>query len=64
MQANGATVWGIHAGKTGDADTIFTKRKVIALGWPRVGDLTDQMRAIRHAAIGDQRSELSHLDRR
>jgi restriction system protein len=34
-----ATVWGIHAGKTGDADSIFLKAQVIALGWLKVGDL-------------------------
>lgn len=33
------TVWGIHAGKTGDADTLFLKKKVIALGWDEIGDL-------------------------
>lgn len=32
------TLWGIHAGKTGDADQLFTKHNVIALGWAEVGD--------------------------
>jgi restriction system protein len=27
------TVWGIHGGRTGDADTLFLKKKRIALGW-------------------------------
>ncbi len=34
------TVWGIHAGRTGDADTLFQKKNVIALGWPSMGDLS------------------------
>jgi len=32
--------WGIHAGKTGDAETLFLKKKVIAIGWPEMGDLS------------------------
>lgn len=31
------TIWGIHAGKTGDAETTFLKKKVIALGWMEMG---------------------------
>ncbi len=34
------TVWGIHGGATGDADTLFLRDNVIALGWDRVGDLS------------------------
>lgn len=34
------TVWGIHAGKTGEADALFLMQKVIALGWSKVGDLS------------------------
>lgn len=30
------TIWGIHAGKTGDADTLFLEHNVIALGWDQV----------------------------
>jgi restriction system protein len=33
-------VWGIHAGRTGDAHTLFLKKSVVALGWPKAGDLT------------------------
>jgi restriction system protein len=33
------TLWGIHAGKTGDADNLFLKKKFIALGWAKTGDL-------------------------
>jgi restriction system protein len=33
------TIWGIHAGKTGDADNLFLKHNVIALGWHEMGDI-------------------------
>ena len=32
-------LWGIHAGKTGDADSLFKNKKVIALGWAGTPDL-------------------------
>jgi restriction system protein len=35
-----ATLWGIHAGKTGDADKLFREHECVALGWPDMGDLT------------------------
>lgn len=34
------TVWGIHAGRTGDADALFLKQKCIAIGWDAMGDLS------------------------
>lgn len=34
------TLWGLHAGRTGDADTLFLKGKFIALGWELMGDLS------------------------
>lgn len=34
------TMWGIHGGKTGDADTLFLKQNMVALGWETIGDLT------------------------
>lgn len=33
------TIWGIHAGKTGDADILFLKKNRIAVGWAKMGDL-------------------------
>ncbi len=33
------TVWGIHAGRGGEADALFLKKNVIALGWVEMGDL-------------------------
>jgi len=32
-------IWGIHAGRSGDADKLFLKDKCIALGWDKIGDL-------------------------
>lgn len=40
MSISKPTLWGIHGGKTGDADNLFLKRKHIALGWRDVGDLS------------------------
>jgi restriction system protein len=34
------TIWGIHAGKTGDADELFLKHNCIAVGWAKMGDLS------------------------
>ena len=34
------TIWGIHAGKTGEADSLFLKKDCIALGWTKMGDLS------------------------
>lgn len=34
------TIWGIHAGSEGEADELFIKSRVIAIGWHRVGKLT------------------------
>ncbi len=39
MMAKDTTLWGIHGGKSGDADILFLKKDVIALGWPKVPDL-------------------------
>jgi restriction system protein len=36
-----ATMWGIHGGRTGDADSLFLERGVIALAWDEIGDLSD-----------------------
>jgi len=41
-------LWGIHAGKTGDANTHFLKNNVIAIGWADMGDL-GQLAADREA---------------
>lgn len=41
-------LWGVHAGKTGDAHTLFLKKKVAALGWKEVKDLS-QLKANRES---------------
>jgi len=32
-------LWGIHAGRKGEAEALFEEHNVIALGWPEMGDL-------------------------
>jgi restriction system protein len=39
MSREDVVIWGIHAGRTGDADKLFLKDNCIALGWYEVGDL-------------------------
>lgn len=39
MKGQEVVLWGIHAGKTGDADRLFLKKNVIAIGWAKMGDL-------------------------
>jgi restriction system protein len=34
------TIWGIHAGRTGEARSLFLEKKVVALGWNEMGDLS------------------------
>jgi restriction system protein len=34
------TIWGIHAGKTGDAHSLFTTKNVVAIGWTEMPDLS------------------------
>jgi restriction system protein len=36
-----SVIWGIHAGATGDADSLFREQNVIAIGWDLIGDLRD-----------------------
>jgi restriction system protein len=33
-------IWGIHAGKTGDAASLFLSKNCVALGWLSIGDLS------------------------
>ena len=40
MKAHDAKIWGIHAGRTGDAESLFLKKGFIAVGWARMGDLS------------------------
>jgi restriction system protein len=34
------TIWGIHAGSEGEADSLFIKDNIIAIGWRAIGDLS------------------------
>jgi restriction system protein len=38
---NERTLWGIHGGKTGDAEALFLKKNRIALGFTGIGDLSN-----------------------
>ncbi|MCK6548447.1 restriction endonuclease [Myxococcota bacterium] len=38
--AESNNVWGIHAGRGGEAEQLFLEQKVIALGWAKVVDLS------------------------
>lgn len=40
MKSNETNLWGIHGGKTGDADTLFLKKNYVGLGWQEIGDLS------------------------
>jgi restriction system protein len=33
-------IWGMHGGKTGEADSLFLQKNYVALGWTRIGDLS------------------------
>jgi restriction system protein len=35
------TLWGIHAPKGGGADILFYEKDLIAIGWERIGDLSE-----------------------
>lgn len=37
---NDSTIWGIHAGRTGDADFLFLEQNCVAIGWDAMGDLS------------------------
>jgi len=34
------TLWGIHAGRLGEAHSLFLKKKVVAIGWHEMGDIS------------------------
>lgn len=48
MSTKDTAIWGIHAGKTGDADTLFLEKHFIAVGWMKMGDLS-KLKADREA---------------
>lgn len=40
MASSETTIWGIHAGRTVDADNLFRQKGYIALGWDELEDLS------------------------
>jgi restriction system protein len=40
MSDSAKSFWGIHAGRTGDADVLFLQHRCVALGWKEIGDLS------------------------
>jgi restriction system protein len=40
-QTADTNLWGIHAGKTGDADSLFLKKNCIAVSWTKMGNLSE-----------------------
>lgn len=42
MKYENKTLWGIHGGRTGDADSLFLKKKCIAIGWDKMPNLAEQ----------------------
>lgn len=39
MSYKESTLWGIHGGKAGAADSLFLKENCVAIGWSKMGDL-------------------------
>lgn len=44
MSGEDKALWGIHAGRLGEADNLFLKKKVIAIGWHELGDISSSGR--------------------
>jgi restriction system protein len=44
--------WGVHGGRTGDADDLFLKRGYVALGWTAMGNL---------ATLGADREQIKNV---
>ncbi len=40
MKDTEPVLWGIHAVRTSDADSLFLKKQCVAVGWARIGDLS------------------------
>jgi len=48
------TIWGIHGGRTGDANSLFLKKNMIGIGWSEMGDLSklaDDREAFKEAVL-------------
>ena len=44
MPERDQTIWGIHVGRLGEADNLFLKKKVIAIGWHELRDISSSGR--------------------
>jgi restriction system protein len=40
MATTDRTLWGIHAGRSGEVDELFLKQRLLGLGWSQIGDLS------------------------
>lgn len=40
MNMSDSSIWGIHAGRSGEADPLFLKQNCVAIGWDEMGDLS------------------------
>ncbi|HRE26795.1 MAG TPA: hypothetical protein PK954_09190 [Anaerolineales bacterium] len=40
MSSSERSVWGFHAGRTGDANSLFLENNCVAIGWDKMGDLS------------------------
>ena len=40
MNVKDSVIWGLHGGKTGDADALFLKKNLIGIGWTKMPDLS------------------------
>ncbi len=38
--SNDTIVWGIHGGRSGEADSLFLQKNVIGVGWTKLGDVS------------------------
>lgn len=57
------TIWGIHAGAAGEADELFQKKALVALGWPEQSDLS-KLPPDREAYKERMRASRPHLKER
>jgi restriction system protein len=52
-------VWGMHGGRSGDADTLFLTKGFVAIGWDDAGDLSKM--GDRHPARNSRKARFTRL---
>ena len=62
MIASEANLWGIHAGRTGDANTLLLKKNRIGIGWAKIGDLSTLTSTREAISFARSRSNLRLID--